>query len=264
MMNILSLGAGVQSSTLALMAAHGEIGPMPDAAIFADTSAEPKGVYDWLDWLETKLPFPVHRVMHKEGLTREIERSLQRGKIGASPPWFSLSNGVSTPMRRACTNEYKVGPVQKKVRELSGAKRGEKDKAYVWIGISLDEADRMKPSRFPHYQNRFPLLERTMTREGCLHWMRKHGYPRPSKSSCVYCPYHNNEHWRDLKLNDAPGFAEAVRVDELIRNGVRDNGKPAMYAHRSLVPLADIDFRNAADVGQVDMFGNECEGMCGV
>ena len=51
--NILSLGAGVQSSTLALMAANGEVGPMPMAAIFSDTQAEPKEVYDWLNWLET-------------------------------------------------------------------------------------------------------------------------------------------------------------------------------------------------------------------
>ena len=29
-LRVLSLGAGVQSTTLALMAAHGEIGPMPD------------------------------------------------------------------------------------------------------------------------------------------------------------------------------------------------------------------------------------------
>ena len=28
-LRVLSLGAGVQSTTLALMAAHGEIGPMP-------------------------------------------------------------------------------------------------------------------------------------------------------------------------------------------------------------------------------------------
>jgi len=34
-MNIISLGAGVQSSTMALMAAHGEITPMPDCAIRA-------------------------------------------------------------------------------------------------------------------------------------------------------------------------------------------------------------------------------------
>ncbi len=36
----ISLGAGVQSSTMALMAAAGEITPMPAAAIFADTQAE--------------------------------------------------------------------------------------------------------------------------------------------------------------------------------------------------------------------------------
>jgi hypothetical protein len=32
---VLSLGAGIQSTTLALMAAQGEIDPMPDCAIFA-------------------------------------------------------------------------------------------------------------------------------------------------------------------------------------------------------------------------------------
>lgn len=56
----LLLGAGVQSTTLALMAAHGEIGPMPDCAIFADTHWEPKAVYDHLNWLMSPnvLPFP--------------------------------------------------------------------------------------------------------------------------------------------------------------------------------------------------------------
>lgn len=43
--HIISLGAGVQSSTLALMAAAGEIAPMPVAAIFADTQDEPASVY---------------------------------------------------------------------------------------------------------------------------------------------------------------------------------------------------------------------------
>ena len=55
---ICSLGAGVQSSTLVLMAARGELTPMPDAAIFADTGAEPEGVYTWLDELEKEIPFP--------------------------------------------------------------------------------------------------------------------------------------------------------------------------------------------------------------
>lgn len=51
MMRIISLGAGVQSTTMALMAAHGAITPMPDCAIFADTGWEPIAVYDHLRWL---------------------------------------------------------------------------------------------------------------------------------------------------------------------------------------------------------------------
>ena len=43
---VISLGAGVQSTTMALMAAQGEIGPMPDCAIFADTQGEPRKVYE--------------------------------------------------------------------------------------------------------------------------------------------------------------------------------------------------------------------------
>ena len=62
MITVLSLGAGVQSSTLALMAAQGEVTPMPDVAVFADTGYEPKAVYDWLDWLEKELPYPVEKV----------------------------------------------------------------------------------------------------------------------------------------------------------------------------------------------------------
>ena len=58
-MNIISLGAGVQSSVMALMSAKGQITPMPDCAIFADTQWEPEAVYEHLDWLESQLPFPV-------------------------------------------------------------------------------------------------------------------------------------------------------------------------------------------------------------
>lgn len=48
MIHVLSLGAGVQSSTLAFLAAHGVVEPMPALAIFADTGWEPKAVYEWL------------------------------------------------------------------------------------------------------------------------------------------------------------------------------------------------------------------------
>lgn len=63
-LRVLSLGAGVQSTTLALVAAHGEITPMLDCAVFADTGEEPAGVYRHLAWLQSEdlLPFPIHVV----------------------------------------------------------------------------------------------------------------------------------------------------------------------------------------------------------
>jgi len=266
--HIISLGAGVQSSTMALMAAHGEITPMPEAAIFADTKAEPLDVYRWLEWLEKQLPFPIHRVTYKEGLTHSIDRSIESGSISGSPPWFtSNKKGETVLVSRACTHDFKVHPMQMRVRMISGAKRGEKGRSVLWLGISTDEMTRMKESRYPHLTHRFPLIEMRVSRGACLHWMEKRGYPSPPKSACVYCPYHNNERWRAIKNNDPVGWAEALRVDALIRNGVRRNGKPPMFAHRSLKPLSEVDFSNDEDRGQMSLdfgFINECEGMCGV
>lgn len=60
---------------------------MPDYAIFADTMAEPKAVYDWLDWLEEQLPFPIIRVS-KGNLLEDIMDGTKRF---ATPPFFTSS-----------------------------------------------------------------------------------------------------------------------------------------------------------------------------
>ena len=52
-LNVLSLGAGVQSSTLLLMSLNGDMPPL-DYVIFADTGWEPRAVYDHLEKLKTE------------------------------------------------------------------------------------------------------------------------------------------------------------------------------------------------------------------
>ena len=61
-LRILSLGAGVQSSTMALMADKGEFGVKPDAAVFADTGWEPKPVIQHLEYLKSVISYPIHIV----------------------------------------------------------------------------------------------------------------------------------------------------------------------------------------------------------
>lgn len=266
MIHVISLGAGVQSSTMALMFARGELEPMPDCAIFADTGAEPEAVYRWLDWLEAQLPFPVHRVMWKDGLLQNIIDSIGGGRFAGAPFYTESGTKREGQLRRQCTREFKVQPITKKLRELVGLKKGQRAPRETlvtqFIGISYDESIRMKPSREHWIDHRWPLVDLEMRRLDCLAWMESHGYPRPSRSACTFCPYHSDKEWRDLQSQPAD-FAQAVEIDNLIRNGVRGT-KEKLYLHRSLKPIDEIDFDSAEDKGQQVMFADECEGMCGV
>ncbi len=264
--HFLSLGAGVQSSTLALMAAKGEIGPMPDAAIFADTQWEPRKVYEWLHWLEKQLPFPVIRVT--AGSLREDAISKQNTTGGrfASIPWhITLPDGKPAMGRRQCTSEYKIQPLIKERRRLLGYKprqRIPEGACVTYIGISTDEAHRMKPSQERWNVNRWPLIKQGMSRNDCLRWMERNGYPRPPKSSCIGCPFHSDDEWRSIK-SDPEAWADAVEIDRIIREPARGM-RGYQYMHRSRLPLELVDLRTPSEMGQADLWGEECEGMCGI
>jgi hypothetical protein len=163
-------------------------------------------------------------------------------------------------VNRQCTHDFKITPIRKKIRELIGRPRA--GCIQLWIGISLDEAFRMKESDVKYIDNRWPLIEKRMRRSDCLIWMEKHGYPKPGKSACVFCPYHNDAAWREMKQNDPVSFAQAVEIDNRIKN-IPKQIEP-WYVHRSLAPLDQVDFSTDEDRGQLNMFNNECEGMCGV
>jgi hypothetical protein len=263
--HVLSLGAGVQSSCMALMAARGEITPMPQAAIFADTGGEPQGVYDWLDWLEGELPYPVHKIMEKEGLTRHVNEGIERKEfIGV--PFYNDLDGKKGVGRRQCTREYKVTPIARKMRELVGLKPrqhgGKEPLAILSIGISLDEIQRMKDSRDKWYQHRWPLIEKRIKRHECLQWMEDNGYPKPPRSACWYCPFHSNEEWRRMKMDEPEYFQKAVDMDNRIRATGRDGSE--VFMHPSRQPLDEVDLSTDVERGQTTLWDEECEGMCGI
>jgi len=266
-LNVIALGAGVQSSTMAFMAAHGEIKPMPDAAIFADVGAEPDEVMDYFDYLEDELPFPVYKVMDGDGLTKNVELAVRSGKTFYSPPFFTKDkDGDVGILGRQCTRRFKIVPIKKKIREMLGLKPGQRvskdTRVTQWMGISLDEIQRLRESRDKWIEFRYPLVDMRMRRGDCIEWMRRNGYPEPPRSACVYCPYHDNKAWRKIKMTDANAWDEAVRVDRLIRPGI-EKSTTDFYLHQSGLPLDEVDFSNDFDRGQLS-FLDECEGLCGV
>lgn len=268
----ISLGAGVQSTTVALMAARGEISPMPDCAIFADTGWEPRHVYDHLADLENLLPFPVHRVA-AGNIRRDLvaRRSARSGRFITVPFFLQHANGKQGIGRRQCTTHYKIEPITKKIREILGVgPRGfmGRESVEVWIGISTDEVVRATRSNRRFEVKRFPLIEARMSRRDCVRWLEERQYSVPGKSACVGCPFHGDATWRDMRDNRPDEWAQAIEVDQAIRESDYREGvakmKAKQFMHRSCLPLDQVDLRTDAELGQDDLFDHECQGMCGV
>jgi hypothetical protein len=180
------------------------------------------------------------------------------------PPFHTRDPDGMLP--RQCSKEAKVRPITARVREMLGVAPGARVPTNVsvemWLGISTDEAHRMKPSESPWIRHRWPLIDAEMSRRRCLAWLERRGYPIPGKSACVWCPYHNDEMWRQMKANQPEDFAVAVAFDAAIRDGSKGM-RGTLFVHRSRLPLDQADLSTWADRGQGDLFGEECEGMCG-
>lgn len=266
-LTLLSLGAGVQSTTLALLAIEGAL-PKPDGAIFADTGWEPAAVYAHLDQLETALHaagVPLYRVSSGNLRADAIDPEHRY----ASVPYFVRNPDGSEGMgRRQCTHEYKLKPIGRKVRELLGAaapdfRRVPKGAhATQWIGFSTDEIHRVADhDRVSYITQAYPLLDLGMSRTDCERWLRSRGWATVVKSACVGCPFHGNRQWREMRDQRPDEFADAVAFDEAIRKGgargLPLNGEA--FLHRSRVPLAraPIDRVTRAEWAdrQTDIFG---------
>jgi len=277
--HIISLGAGVQSSTMALMAAHGEITPMPDYAIFADTQAEPMGVYTWLDWLEKQLPFPVVRVSQGSLTDAQLEpprwskKSPDKQWVRTYIPAHMVDGDgeLKGLLGRKCTGEFKIIPMRNYIRRELGiyGKQCKEHLVTQWLGISLDEIQRMKMSVEKWQEFRHPLIELRMTRDDCHTWMQKNGYPRPPRSACIYCPFRSNKEWRTIQENPKD-FEFAVQFEKDLQEVVASmepeastvDGVP--YLHSKRIPLSEVDFSDDKKAAtQLDWL-DECAGMCGV
>lgn len=271
-LEVLSLGAGVQSMCVLLLAEAGDI-PRPDCAIFADTQWEPPAVYEQLEWLRSQTSIPIH-IVTKGDLAGDVLKAVGSDmKVGSfgQPPFFVInSEGDGTDeggaLWRKCTTDYKILPIQRKIRELLGYKPRQrvKKKARQFFGISIDEAHRMRDSRVGWIDNYYPLVDLEMRRADCIAWMKDKGIEEPRKSACIACPYHTNSYWAKMRRDWPDEFAEAVDFDHKLREGKLPGVVGDAYVHRRMMPLDEaVDSTHNPDQATME-FGEECEGMCGL
>ena len=111
-LTVLSLGGGVQSSVMALMASQGAFDRIPDCAIFADTHWEPPSIYEHIEWLAGQLRFPLHVVDNGRSLREDVKaltnHSGSRSYVDI-PGYLKGRDGQGDGIgRRQCTTNYKI------------------------------------------------------------------------------------------------------------------------------------------------------------
>lgn len=275
-LRVLSLGGGVQSTVMCLLAERGAFGVKPDYAIFADTKWEPQSVYDTIEWLQTQVSFPI--------ITTDNGRSLRddvvNGVNAQGQPWMTLPvylaepNGESAGINwRQCTKNYKLDPIRRVVQELLGVRPRQnishETHVEMWLGISTDEAMRVKPNRNWWITNRYPLIDDLpLTREECRQWFADE-YPGRSltRSACVGCPFRSSSSWLDVKANEPELYAEVVQIDALIRSEEHNSSRmfrKRPYLHHRRIPLQDALRLDEQEFHETNQFINECEGHCGL
>jgi hypothetical protein len=282
----LSLGAGLQSSTIVEMIVEGELSPI-DAAIFADTGDEPQYVYDQVIYLRSRLAtvdIPLITAQRNH-MIKDIYHAKKRS---VALPLFTkqtttitgFGRSASRPtigrLQRQCTKDYKIEPIWKEIRRLLLAKGMARQdnlsriypspgiEAEIWLGISMDEAERIKPNPVPHFHNRWPLIELRMTRNDCRQWLEDRGLPIAQKSSCIRCPFHDDAYYLEMQENRPDDWQTVVGWDHDLRNGrlhLSATAKGQLYQHRQCIPLDEVDLQPPADNGQMS-FAFCDEGHC--
>ncbi len=256
MLNVISLGAGKQSSYMLLNAIKGKYEYKPEFAIFSDTGCEPDYVYSYFEWLKNyvkdKYNFDV--IVVSEGNLMQDTIDYVEGNIKrvASLPLRLENKGL---MPRQCTYDYKIKPIRKYLQKVRN-----KEKIRLWIGISLDEIQRIKESNVNYIEHHYPLIDYRTGIDSILEWYKKTGTAEPMKSACLICPFHSSNYWKRFKKIFPKEFKTACDFDDKIRN--YPNLKSKTYLSKHLIPLKDIDFKYKNSL--FPELIEECDGLCGL
>jgi len=179
---------------------------------------------------------PIYREVRKRLGANEYERPCDKCR----------GSGRRIPPGQVRSHEHQVGECS--VCRGSGRRVGvgPVPQSNVWIsmaiGFSVDEIERVGPSRQRYIVNEYPLLDLGWTRSDAVRYLTYRGFGETPRSACVGCPYHSNSEWRRLKEHFPKEWADAVDFDEMIRHapgGTNLTGRA--FLHRDRIPLRLIN-----------------------
>ena len=263
-MKILSFGAGMQSTALALMSCENAINktvvhplvPVYDAVIFCDLGLEPSWVSKQAEFVRKSCESSgiFYKVLDTPLYQDFMENFGERRTI--SIPWWTLKDdGHKSKMPRNCTIDYKVNEITKYVRwDLLGYKKGQRLRSddikthEMHMGFSAEESRRCHENPNKLFVNHFPLVEMGYTRADSYRYILEVWGLDTKASACAFCPFHKNHFFQYTRENDPELYGKLVGLDNLLRD---KNPRPPMdsdlFISRSRKRLEELTVADCDD-----------------
>lgn len=133
--------------------------------------------------------------------------------------YLKKRNMIPSRVLRFCTDKFKVRVINSYVQKP----------CFSLIGFSTDEEDRAKMTLEKGIENRFPLLEYGVDRNGCEKIIKDHHLPVPIKSGCWFCPFQRIGQWKKLRRLHPDLFCRAKTLEGNEQKARIERGQEPLY-----------------------------------
>lgn len=264
-MKILSCGAGMQSTALALMSCANKLlhegrckefdfeyinqVPIYDVILFCDLGLEPSWVLSQVYFIKQAcewagIPFYIL----KSNLYEDYMNDFGKKRVVSIPFWSVDETGKKGKMMRNCTLDYKITLMQNFVRwNILGYKKGQRAKQEdikaheMHLGFSKEEEKRCSDNPHKMFVNKFPLCEMNLVRADNYAYIKEVWGLETKASACCFCPFHTNYFFRFLKDNHKYEYVNLVEFDEMLeREQPNTKIRSKLYISKSRKRIADL------------------------
>lgn len=255
-LTVLNFSGGHQSSWLLWELLLG-LQPIPEnfVVLRADPGMENEQTYRYCNDMEVRClraGIEIHRVSGPSLYDDLVSLPTTRPSRFDNPPYWTKNRktGKRGMLKQKCTQVYKIAPMDRAIRRLLHDKFGTSlvsrrigtGTVEKWIGFTADEQERVNKcvSKQKYVTFRFPLHERGLKKEDTAALYKKHNVPEPPRSVCNACFANGVQTFKEMHDNRPSDWAQAVAVDEAVRDlgfmGVKDE----VFVSGTLLPLAEL------------------------
>lgn len=256
-LTVLSFSGGTGSGCIAEMVLNGDLkvdGPF--IAVSADPGMEDERTYRYLNYMSRRFADAgIEHITVRRNLYQEL---LDLKTSGATrfdlPPYWTKNRktGKRGRLLQLCTQQYKIAPMDAAIRDYLHTEFGisrvsrrlGNNVVRKFIGFSRDEALRVKEAKQKYVYFQYPLIALGMTKTDIKEYYNARLLAMPPRSVCSACFANDLAYFKSMYLDRPANWAQAVRIDDEVRDlsqvGVRDE----VYVSSSLIPLRDLPARD--------------------